>query len=481
MRAWRFDLPRLLAALFLTGGLAAVISFSMSMPPFQNPDELDHLLRAEQVSRFGLLAIRIGPPLRPWDSGGFDDQAMAEAAAVYAAVPLHPERASTAELAARTAAIRWGGRIGWSGFANTAVYPPFLYLPALPAIWVGKLCRAPVVETLRDARLLIGIAAVGVAALAIAGAGAGAGALWLTLLLSLPMSLSLMAAVSQDGLLIALAALASATLLAGMREDTPSGRRALLLLVPALAVIIAARPPYAPLAALPLFAGKSRIGARLGAALLTVVAAFAWILLAAHTTAIDAAAYHGSDVSAQAALLLHDPRRVLSVAAVTLWMFGTAYIREFIGVLGRLDLMLPGWFYRLAAVALAAGGVATAAALWRRPTWSGCCLLLVLAAAVAAVFTAQYLLWTRLGASSVDGVQGRYFLPIAMFLPPLLAAGQPPVSPRMPPRLPAAGLAALFLGSSAATALSGIAARYYPARSPSGPSAVVAPAAGTAK
>jgi uncharacterized membrane protein len=42
-----------------------------------------------------------------------------------------------------------------------------------------------------------------------------------------------------------------------------------------------------------------------------------------------------------------------------------------------------------------------------------------------AVFGAMYLIWSPVGGPVVDGVQGRYFLPIAAFLP-LVALGERP-------------------------------------------------------
>lgn len=45
-----------------------------------------------------------------------------------------------------------------------------------------------------------------------------------------------------------------------------------------------------------------------------------------------------------------------------------------------------------------------------------------LLAAILLIFLLEYLSWTALGAGFVDGVQGRYFLPIALFLPCLLPA-----------------------------------------------------------
>ena len=44
--------------------------------------------------------------------------------------------------------------------------------------------------------------------------------------------------------------------------------------------------------------------------------------------------------------------------------------------------------------------------------------------AIAAVFVLQYLNWSPIGGPSVDGVQGRYFLPVAPFLLLLLPGSE---------------------------------------------------------
>jgi uncharacterized membrane protein len=48
--------------------------------------------------------------------------------------------------------------------------------------------------------------------------------------------------------------------------------------------------------------------------------------------------------------------------------------------------------------------------------------LLGLWAAIVAIVLSQYISWTRVGAVSVAGVQGRYFLPVLAFVPFALPA-----------------------------------------------------------
>src|SRR5258705_2366288 len=50
--------PRLLAAAFVLYGLVATVFLAINMPPFQNPDEPNHFLRAAQLADGRLLGTR---------------------------------------------------------------------------------------------------------------------------------------------------------------------------------------------------------------------------------------------------------------------------------------------------------------------------------------------------------------------------------------------------------------------------------------
>jgi hypothetical protein len=47
-----------MAAVFLLYGFVAVGVLAIAMPPFQNPDEPNHFLRAAQVAHGGLIGSR---------------------------------------------------------------------------------------------------------------------------------------------------------------------------------------------------------------------------------------------------------------------------------------------------------------------------------------------------------------------------------------------------------------------------------------
>jgi len=402
---------RVLALIYFCLAASTVITLAWLMPPFQNPDELSHFQRIDQLSRGGLIGQRFGRGY----SGGMVDAHIEQAHAPFALLPFHPERKVSSDMLARAERLGWGGEPTLNQFPNTSIYSPFCYLPAVAVVTLGKLAELPLVETLRLTRVVNGLIAVSIATTAIAIAGAPAPLLFAVL--TLPMALGQMAAVSQDGLILALAALAVALVTRGLGTGRWS-RGAVTALCVCLAVVCAARPPYAPLAliilALPGVAWRGRL-AGAGAVIGIVVG---WSLLAATLAQV---VIDQPDVfpnpAAQLHRLLEAPGQVLPIALNTLTRYTASYAEQFVGMLGWFDVILPRWLHGAAAISLGLAVLATlgghasgrVAAAPVRAAAAGGILL-----AAAAIFAIQYLTWTDVAGPVVLGVQGRYFLPLAL-------------------------------------------------------------------
>ena len=287
---------------------------------------------------------------------------------------------------------------------------------------IAALGQCSIVHSLFVMRVVNGLACIAIGGAAIALAGALAP--WLFILLSLPMAQSLFCAVSQDGMMLALSALAASL----MSHHGAHKRVVLWLLCICLCCVIMARPPYLPLAILPaVLPGLTRRSRTLCvAAVVSPVAIWIGILVATFTT-IDLSAYTGISPAAQMRFLSTHPaawwailRTIIADPAQGWWL----YTREFIGILGWMDVLLPVLFYPIVclvlAVALGASRPANPGGL-ARP--ARICIGGAILACIAAIFLTQYLTWTPVGSLAVAGVQGRYFLPLAAFLPLLRSAG----------------------------------------------------------
>jgi len=313
----------------------------------------------------------------------------------------------------------WAPQVRWSGekfnmnFDNTALYPPVFYVPSALGILIARGAGLTVVQTLTLSRILTGAVAVAVAATAIACAEAASVALFAVM--TLPMSLALLASGSQDALLLACSAMAAALFARFWRRQAAPSRAEQIAAVVLLALICTSRPPYVGLALLPLTVPSVAARWRLASAAAVVLSVAAWSTLAA-ISAWTSYNVTGADPSAQATLLLGHPWDIARIALDTLQRYGSDYIHGFIGVFGWSGTRLPR-SYEVAAV-IVLGIAAAATMLGERGRRIGIVPRALIAGSIllsaAAVFGIEYLTWTPPGALVVDGVQGRYFLPLAL-------------------------------------------------------------------
>ena len=417
-------MARRIAAAFVLYGLLATILLALNMPPFQNPDEPSQLLRAAQLADGGLIGTRFevsdADGRRFFQGGGLSDPAVRQAWLPFDLLVGHPDRKTKRQDGA--AQIDWSNARTLTTFPNTAMYPPFFYIPSALGVVLGRMVGATVVHSLMLSRLLTGAAAVAVAAVAIILSGAAA--IWIFAILTLPMSLALIASPAPDALILGFSALAVALMLRSQLQPAALKPGGLVWLTVSLGLVAMARPPYAflvlPLLALP------RVGwrRRLLMAAVVIVCVGLWGVITAVTTWSNVGAVVHADPTRQLSLLLADPLRIPPLAAATMRHYWRGYVASFIGLLGWLDTDLP-WDYRLAAMAmLAAAAVAAALGLRRVSGGAGGWLLSAAAILFAAmgVFVGEYLSWTAPGKDMIEGVQGRYFLPLALPVAALLPA-----------------------------------------------------------
>ena len=420
--AGRLTRPDQLALLFGSQCVLAVLLLAILVPPFQNSDEFNHADRADQVSYGGLLARRYGGPET---SGGKVDPGIDGVDNIIGTVRFHPDRKVSGTMLQAADAIRWSGRVNMT-FANTAIYSPLLYLPSVPGLWAGKALRLSIARTLILARATSGLTCVLVASVAIAAAGPAA--TFLFVVLSLPMSLSLFGALSQDGPMLALAALAVA--MAGRAQEAGrDGRTHYWIMCGCLALLGVGRPAYACLCILPGVLPHISLRRRILGILVPALATILWFSLASIATAINSDASRGVDPGLQLQALLQHPNQLWVLLGSILHgpqgMEGASFWDEMIGILGWIDVVLPSWFYAFSAFVLPAAMLtALSRAKPLLPSPAQGIMFVAGLAALAAIFLLSYIGWTPVGLPAVQGVQGRYFLPIVLFIPCMLPAVQ---------------------------------------------------------
>ncbi len=422
------------ALLFLLLVLPAVLVSALLVPPSEVPDELAHIARADSL-RYGQLVGKRRPDMfgvaYPVEKSGVSANPGLLAAAQSLPLFVRPKTMSR-ERMQELLSVAWDAAPQWRWASNTAPYMPLLYVPAAIGLGVAQMAGAGPFMAIIAARLcnVIAFAALGVAALLLARHGQGL----ILSALALPMTVSLAGSCNQDGLLIGAFCLAAALL-------TAPGRGRLWGAAAILGLMLAVKPLYEPLALLPPLAAyvwRRPAWTILTAAILAAVPAVAWYVYAERHATVPfpldpytagplwpggaGQAFTSTDPAAQLKVFLHRPELVLLLPVWTLAHNTFRLTREFVGVLGVLDLILPAWVYALwfAVLSLTLAGAllrgrADSGQTW--PLWAGLAGLAAIAASIVAVVDGAYLVWTGVGAGMVEGVQGRYFIPLL----PLLA------------------------------------------------------------
>lgn len=449
-------------ALFLLCALPVTVLTALITPPGQSPDEPAHVARAAGLLHGAVLGVRV--PLTDPNTGQVEmlsgvevNQGLLHAAfGSTTQINGHPVVTADDFLTMRAQPPQQG-RI-FTNIPNTVTYFPLTYVPATLGLVLGGLVAGGkpfACIILARFGMLAAYLALGLLALRIAAYGE---ALLLAVLL-LPMSLFLAGTVNQDGVLIGLACLAAAALTRGTQGMRWFG---LAMLVG----LLLSKPPYLPLLGmflLPLFAPGFIW--RLRDTVLAALPVLLWagLISALVVVTFGKPPYHPgplfagdrsvlldhTDPAVNLHILLAQPSRFITLPWDTLHQWAASKLAEMIGVLGLLQIVMPFDYYVLWC---AAGGVALAGLLFSgrpgAPSGGVQAVSLIwttglLAANIWLLLVMFYLNWTNVGLDFVDGVQGRYFLPLLPFL--LFAI--PSLRPRgkLPPLLPALPVALLGL------------------------------------
>jgi uncharacterized membrane protein len=350
-------------------------------------------------------------------------------------------------------------------FGNTALYSAVPYLPQAFGIALSNLLNLPPLYAMYAGRLCNLLAWLGLVYLAIRIAPAFK---WVLALLALtPMSIHLAGSLSADPVTYGLAYLLLATVLhhALRAEPTtmPTGRS--IAYVATLAVLVTlCKSAYVVLAALVAMIPPSRFGSSwryLGsvAAVLAVAAVvLAWWTAMVNHLFIPRYSPEPAPPVSQLAYIMGHPLIFLNAIADTLLLNYQDYWRMFIGRLGWLDTPLPHWLTASYSIVLVG-----AALLDHRPglelvVWQKAGLAVVASSTVLLMYTALYLQWNTVGSPIIEGVQGRYLIPVAPLVLLLLYNHRLQISA---PGAVVATAVGLFTGLALVQSLYILVLRYY--------------------
>lgn len=398
-----------LACLFLCGAV-----FMALAPPLQAPDAPAHLLQAYALSNLSAVPAK----------GGTIDPALLNYLLTLQADQSRPDPGKlTPERIAEAQAIRWSGTAHFMDLPVTGFYFPLLYAPQAAGLAIGRALDVSVDASVRLARAAAFIVAVLVLLYSFSIATPVPAVL---AVLALPMAVFQLASVNLESMVYAVSVL-SMSLFANITATRKHCRSLhLVLLAASVAFLGMTKINLTPLLLLP-FAAAILCWQRHALAL--AVAALA-ITLAWTVYVFSSNHYFGSvtGMPTRDILLfyLQDPLAFLRVFANTLSdpPHLRSYAMSFIGALGWLDtLFSEGWYALYWSLLLASCVVSvfyTAGGFGLRER-----LLLLLCAVgdVVLIFVALLLTWTHHPATTIEGAQGRYFVPVALMVAYALGAG----------------------------------------------------------
>ena len=409
------------AMLFVLLLLILVQSISILIPPFQSPDEVNHIKRAYTLAHGSWL-----PTLKGNSAGGEVDTGLLAYTEFFSALPFDYAAKENRATLARTENIKWTSKRAYSDFSNTALYFPVPYLPQALALNLGENLHLPVSASYSLARSfsLAATLAVILCALLVYPVPLLPIAVFL-----LPMTLFQMASASMDSVCFSISLLAASLFTRGCDRDFTF--RPLLHCALWLCLIILATVrqnlfcfTLLPVALYPVRRSKTYFWSAGIAFLLAIM----WPLYLTHGVSITSP-YNITPREIGEFYLGH-PLVLLSiiVKTVTNSALLISWRDSFIGTLGGLDTPLSAIAYDVLTVLLILLTLIT----FRWPKeriLRLACISLVSEGVVAilVLFFLMLVIWTPRQADFIQGVQGRYFVPILLLVGVPLFSG--PISP----------------------------------------------------
>lgn len=418
--ARKVDIRLPLQRLFLLVAPLLYAAYALLTPPFQTPDEHQHLFRAWQLSEFHLVGERRGDT-----SGGMLPASLGRAALpeVGSLQPHLPDRAIVrrplAQIFKPGAPLDTHSPEQFYDFRGAVVYSPAGYVPQVVSIWFGEIADLSIENILRLGRLLNAALAIILIYWALRLTPVGGPAILFVGLL--PMTAAASASFGQDGIVIGGACLLTAL---GLRALLASHRQNRELLISGLVatVLTLSKVLYLPLA---MIGGLPFVGQQLRPrrfwpwAAMCVVAALPAILWF-HASA-GSVVRPWSDIPSPATRLtnwLHHPLEFPGFLARTY----IAHAQDLMGTLFAFGWMnIPGSYVAVSLTIVAcgllliAGDLSASRLTVQARLWCiGCA-----AAVIWSISFVAWLYWTPASMDWINGLQGRYFIPI---MPPVLVA-----------------------------------------------------------
>lgn len=408
--------------IFLAMGLIFGLLIVFVTPPFQVPDETSHFFRAYQISQGDLL-----PERRGQITGGVLPASLQALAARFDLGDWRHQLHTTFRHTIDSRRIQLSPEdVAFAGFSNTTAYGrPAVYAPQVAGIMFGRLVSSSVLDLLYFARLggMLAWLALGYWAIRIIPGGKWA----LLAMFFTPMLLFLAPSTSADSFVLGLTALTVAiTVRFASTPDRLTFKDLALIFVVAVA-LAATKIPYSlgflVLLAIPAAKyGRTRTYVAFwGVTTLLCVGFMGGWLVAAQRFYSPARLDAPISPSLQLAFLARNPFVFVRAVYHVYASYGRQVLWGFVGVLGQSDTPLPYWLRIFAIVNVTIGMLTVEPVCKRLKAVYKWVAALVPLGVFVAIHLLQYLSWTPVGRTVLEGLFGRYLLAVAILMIPLLA------------------------------------------------------------
>lgn len=421
------------AYVFLVLCILFGLVWTFLIPPFQLPDEDAHFFRAWSVSDGKLFIKTVKGPDGKLAAGEYLPVDMVE---LPDEMDAHMVRRNPYNKYEFSHFWKFMGMLSKTKpdysqrmFAATSaeMYSPVPYLPQVVGIVAGRAFSAGPLVCYYAARVLVMLAYALLVFLAVKTTPIGKNLFMIVGLL--PMSMALSVSVGADAITNGVIFLFTAYMLklSLTDRDIPLTKGNIAAVFGLLAVIGLIKQPYLLFALLVMAVPAGRFRKRsnryvfvASALLFTLAVSAAWnipaIIYASAQAAQDAGPSPIGNPAGQVVFILTHPLDYLTVLYNGIFRYrlqaeGRGLWRQFLGLLGWLDLVFPASFYDLLGLFLLAQ-VLFSQGLTRTPARGRALTVLISLVSAAGVATAMYLV-NPVGSDTIFGLQGRYFTPIA--------------------------------------------------------------------
>ena len=411
---------------FVALALIFGVMFVFLTPPFQVPDEMTHFLKSYSLSEFRLIPrVEDGVVIDEMDSQIMDF------VSAFGYLNRHPENKTSFRDIGNwndvyTSTFNEKEQTTYVTVNAYIIY----YLPQAFGMAVAHLFGLSVLWTLFMGRLFNLFFYVAILYLAIKTTPVCKNLFFLLALL--PMAVFQAASLSYDVMVISVCALFIAEVLNLIYNPHAHFTTQSFVKILILSIILTfVKTVYFPLVLLLLAIPAAKFGTRsdrFRAFAQIVVASLAvYVIIAIFRKILYAGVVTDNTMStSQIITVITNPIRLLSVVQNTFQTFGSSFVEEFIGKLGWLDVVLPGWLIGLYYIGLIGALFEmnkTEISYIRNNSLSDTFRLVALTALaltgfVLLLFAVFYYILTLVtlgkeGATIANGIQGRYFIPVA--------------------------------------------------------------------